>query len=391
MKHPDAGSKTKNALILSGGGARAAYQVGVLKAIAELLPKEAGNPFPIICGTSAGAINTAALAIYGKNFSQAVTLLLRVWANFRVHHVFRTDFMGVLKNSARWLGSLFRASLGQGISRPVSLFDRAPLQSLLEKHLPCERIALSISEGIVESVCITASSYGSGKSISFYHSASDTQQWSRARRLGLPSEITNLHLMASSAIPLVFSAIKLGKDYFGDGSMRQTAPMSPAIHLGADNLLVIGVASKPQYNGDDEDSVYPSFAQIGGHILNSIFIDNMEADLERLQRINNTLQLIPSHHLEEGGLSLRPVSVLAINPSQDLQQIAAKHLMSLPRGLRFLLRMLGAYGTKGSSLVSYLMFEKDYCRELIGLGYTDAMARRQELIEFLGLEKNTAS
>ena len=380
---------TKNALILSGGGARAAYQVGVLKAIAELVSEDAINPFPIICGTSAGAINTAALAIYGKNFQQAIVLLLRVWKNFHVHHVYRTDLMGAINNIGRWLASLLMAGVGNRKIKPFSLFDRTPLQNLLNKHMPCERIAESIRQGIVESVCITASSYGTGKSIIFYHSAANIEPWSRARRIGRQTEITQQHLMASSAIPLVFSAVKLGKDYFGDGSMRQTAPLSPAIHLGADNLLVIGVTSQPgKYANNNEESEYPTLAQIGGHILNSIFIDSMEADLERLQRINKTIQLIPSHHLEEGEISLRPVNVLVIDPSQDLQQIAVKHIVSLPRNLRFLLRILGAFNNKGSSLVSYLMFEKDYCRELIELGYADASARKLELIEFLGLEQN---
>ena len=373
--------KTKNALILSGGGARAAYQVGVLKALAQLYPEGASNPFPIICGTSAGAI-------YGKDFQRAVTLLTRIWKNFHVHHVYRTDILGIIKNIARWLANLFRAGVGKHKLTPASLFDRTPLQELLNRHMPCERIIDSLKEDVVESICITASSYSTGKSTIFYQSSVSNQQWSRARRLARPTTINHQHLMASSAIPLVFSAVKVDNDYFGDGSMRQTAPLSPAIHLGADHLLVVGVTNKSNNNtSNDTAPEYPTLAQIGGHILNSIFVDSMEADLERIERINKTIRLIPSHHLEEHGLSLRPISVLVIDPSQDIQQIAAKHILSLPRSLRFLLRLLGASNNKGSSLVSYLMFEKEYCRELIDLGYTDAMARKQELIEFLGLEQ----
>ena len=245
MKIKDSGTKAKNALVLSGGGARAAYQVGVLKAITELYPEDASNPFPIICGTSAGAINTAAMAIYGKNFKQSIVLLQRVWQNFHVHHVYRTDLPAAAKNVARWFASLFLASMGQHKLTPVSMFDRTPLLNLLDKHIPCNRIAESIKEGTVESISITASSYDSGKSITFYHSSREIQQWTRARRLGKAVEITRQHLMASSAIPFVFRAVRLGNSYYGDGSMRQTAPLSPAIHLGADKVLVIGVTSKP--------------------------------------------------------------------------------------------------------------------------------------------------
>ena len=192
--------------------------------------------------------------------------------------------------------------------------------------------------------------------------------------------------MASSAIPLIFNAVKLGNDYFGDGSMRQTAPLSPAIHLGANNLLVIGVTNTPENNTDEDDEhESPTMASIGGHILNSIFIDSMEADLERVQRINKTLEFIPTDEMENGDLSLKTVNVLVIDPSQDLQKISTKHIMSLPKSLRFLLRMIGALDHQGSSLVSYLMFEKPYCNELIDLGFNDAMERKQELMDFLGL------
>ena len=383
--------ENKNGLILSGGGARAAYQVGVLKAIAELLPKHAPNPFPVICGTSAGAINTAAIAIYGKRFQHSVMLLLRVWRNFHVDHVFRTDYKGAIKNSLHWFGSLFLASLGKKELKPVTLFDRAPLRALLSRYLPCERISESIANGTIESIGIVASSYGTGTSIAFYESSANIKSWSRARRVGRSSEITQQHLLASSAIPLVFRAIKIGNDYFGDGSMRQTAPLSAAIHLGANNLLVIGLTNQPGSVGDNNDDLeeemdYPSLGKITGHILNSIFMDSMEADLERVERVNKTIDLIPSHHLEEHDVSLRPINVLVISPSKDLQYIAIKHLMTLPRSLRFLLRSLGALGKKGGSLVSYLMFEKEYCRELIELGYQDAMERKEEIKDFLSLK-----
>lgn len=376
-------STKKNALILSGGGARAAYQVGVLKAIAELLPENSQNPFPIISGTSAGAINTVALAIYGKSYQHAIKRLLIVWSNFHVHHVFRTDIRGALKNSGRWFISLFLSSTDH--HKPVSLFDRTPLLNILNKYLPCKRITESLDAGIIEAISITASSYNTGKSISFYQSIKNIEPWTRARRMGRAATITAQHLMASSAIPLIFNAVKLGNDYFGDGSMRQNAPLSPAIHMGGNNLLVIGVTNVPDNITNDDEPESPTMARIGGHILNSIFIDSMEADLERVQRINKILQFIPVDEMENGDLNLKSVNVLVIDPSQDLQKISTKHIMSLPKSLRFLLRMIGALDHQGSSLVSYLMFEKPYCNELIELGYNDAMERKQELMDFLGL------
>ena len=261
--------KSKLALILSGGGARAAYQVGVLKAIAEITPKASSSPFPIVIGSSAGAINSAALAIYGGNFGDAVYRLQKIWRNFRVHQVFRSDVSGLLKGGFNWLLSALVGGMGK--HNPASFLDRAPLRKLLEKYLPCERINDSIIAGEIESLGITASAYGAGRSVVFYNTLQNIKPWQRSRRVGEPGEITVDHLMASSAIPFVFSAIRLGNDYYGDGSMRQIAPLSPAVHMGADKVLVVGVTKRrAEFKGADTEPDYPSLAVIGGHILNSI-------------------------------------------------------------------------------------------------------------------------
>ncbi|MDH5649484.1 MAG: patatin-like phospholipase family protein, partial [Gammaproteobacteria bacterium] len=273
--------KPKIGLILSGGGARAAYQVGVLKAICEFLPKDARNPFPIICGTSAGAINSAAIAIYGANFHEAVNRLLRVWRNFQTEKVFRADPVGIIKSGAHWLLALFLGGLGK--YNPTSLLDRSPLRRLLTHYMPCERIQESIDNGVIDALGITASGYTSGQSLTFYQGKDSITSWRRVRRLGSRSNITVDHLMASSAIPFIFSAVKVHREFFGDGSMRQTAPLSPALHLGAERILVIGVTNENDLQAERiQDTGYPSLAQIASHILNSIFLDAMEADLERL-------------------------------------------------------------------------------------------------------------
>jgi NTE family protein len=372
-------------LILSGGGARAAYQVGVLKAIAQMLPKEAPNPFPIICGTSAGAVNSAALAIYARRFQEGVKRLVTIWENFHVHHVFRADTIGVAANGARWIGALLLGGMGR--YNPVSLFDRTPLQELLTKYLPVKRIQASIDAGALRAVSISASGYTSRQSIAFYQGVKSLSPWQRARRVGCATEITIAHLMASSAIPFVFPAVEIDREYFGDGSMRQMAPISPALHLGADRVLVVGVRQTSTVTPPrpEQSPAYPSFAQIAGHALNSIFLDSLETDLERLRRINRTVRLIPPKQLRDSGINLRPIEVLVISPSEDLGKIANRHKDALPAPVRFMLRRIGALNREGSDLVSYLLFEEPYCRELIDLGFADTLKRKEEVLTFLGL------
>lgn len=379
------GTRPKVGLVMAGGGARAAYQVGVLKAVAELLPPGAPNPFPILSGTSAGAINAAALAAYALNFHDAVRRLNYIWRNFHVERVFRADATGIAASGARWLAALMLGGLGK--RNPQALLDRSPLAALLEHYLPMEKIQQAIDAGALHAVSVTAAGFSSGQSVSFYQGADSIAPWQRARRVGSATRLSVDHLLASSAIPLVFAAVKINREYFGDGSLRQIAPISPALHLGADRVLVIGVRyDSPARAPREHDPPYPTLAQVAGHVLNSIFLDSLEADLERLQRINRTVSLIPPQQRVEGGVTLRQVDALVISPSQDIERIAARHAHRLPRPVRFLLRGIGAGNRAGANLVSYLLFEKPYCRELISLGYADAMIRRDELLAFLAVK-----
>ena len=371
----------KIGLILTGGGARAAYQVGVLKAIAEILPRHAHNPFSIICGTSAGSLNAVTLAVNALHFRKGVQYLLNIWKNAHVGNIYRSDPVGVLSNTGRWLAGLFFSSLGINKLNRVSLLDNAPLVSFLTETLPCEKIQESIDAGVLYALSITASGYGSGQSVTFYQGVKGIRPWKRARRLGLPTRIDIKHLLASAAIPFIFPAVRINREYFGDGSMRQIAPISSALHLGANRVLVIGVGQgdleQPKRNriGD-----YPSLAQIAGHALNSIFLDSMEVDLERLRRINRTMSMIPEEVRHK--TNLRHVDVLVIEPSQPIEKIAERYAMNLPLSIRFLLRLLGAMRRSGSNLVSYLLFEKYFCRELVDLGYQDAIKRKDEIAAF---------
>jgi NTE family protein len=376
-------TRKKIALILSGGGARAAYQVGVLQAVADMLPKGAQNPFPILCGTSAGAINAASIAIYAQQFREAVWRMVHVWGNFNVGQVFRTDWPGLTISASHWLAAMSLGGLGK--HNPVSLLDRTPLERLLNHSLNFDNIENSIDMGLVHALSITASSISTGNSVAFYQGAPNIESWYRSRHMGVPEKITIQHLMASSAIPFVFAAEKIGSEFYGDGTIRQTAPASPALHLGADKLFVIGVRHLDEDKPERQEQYeYPSMGQIAGQILDSIFLDNIDLDLERMQRINRALEQIPEKHLPGDSRTMRHVDILNISPSQDLYKIAAKHAHYMPRSVRFFLRGIGASADRGSNLVSYILFERSFCRELIHLGYGDTMDRRDEVLEFIG-------
>ena len=372
----------KSAIVLAGGGARAAYQVGVLRAIKEILPDPRINPFPVICGTSAGAVNAGALAVHAEDFGRGVDKLLEVWRNFHPHHVYRSDFPGVVANSARWLTNFVFGAFLQ--NRRISLLDNRPLASLLSRHVDFTRIEANIAAGALDAIGITCSGYTSGQSCTFFQANESVSGWKRSQRVGIPTRLRVDHLMASSAIPFLFPAYHLNREYVGDGSMRQMAPVSPALHLGADRVLVVGTArirsEAPERTRGD---LYPSLAQVAGHVMNSIFLDSLAVDIERLERINRTVSVVPPEALRKMGLTLHHVDVLVITPSQPLETIALRHVRDLPYSIRFLLRTIGAMRRGGATLASYLLFEQGYCRDLIDLGYHDTIKRRDEVEAFL--------
>jgi len=371
------------ALVLTGGGARAAYQVGVLLAVAKLSNNRRQNPFPILCGTSAGAINATSIACLADNFGKAVSVLASFWRNMHAGDIYRADPLGIGISGAHWLSTM---TMGWLIRNPPrSLLDNAPLRELLTRHLDFRGIERSIAKGALHALSVSASGYESGDNINFFQGHPSAQPWRRVQRIGIRSDIGVDHLLASSAIPFIFPATKIHREYFGDGSMRQLAPISPAIHLGAERVLIVGAGRKNEHQERRRVDGHPSLAQIAGHALSSIFLDSLAVDIERMQRINRTLSAIPADIRDNSDIPLRPIHTLIISPSERLERIAAEHAKSLPWAMKMMLGGIGGMNRRNGTLTSYLLFEKPYTRALIDLGYADTMARSQEVGDFLDL------
>ncbi len=379
----------KNGLILSGGGARAAYQVGVLKALAEILPDGACNPFPVICGTSAGAINAVTLAAHEGCFSEAVKELEGIWLNLEPGNVYRYGWFEMLRGIARFGGSLLNR--GVGLHRPIALLDNTPLRELIEDKVHFNQIDRNIARGDLQAVSVTAMGYASGQSVCFFQASPDMDDWQRHRRIRRRTLLHVDHLMASSAIPTLFPTTKIEHEYFGDGALRQLAPISPALHLGADRIFIIGVSGNRDAKLSRKKPMpakhSPSMAQVIGHMFNSAFVDSLEGDIERLERTNEMLSLIPEEVRQEAGLPLRIVYNLVVSPTEPLDKIAGRKIRDLPASLRFILRNTGATASGGgASAASYLLFSHSFISELIALGYRDTMWDIEKIKPFFGLQ-----
>jgi NTE family protein len=374
-------NRHQTGLLLAGGGARGAYQVGVLKAVAELW-KGGTNPFPVICGVSVGSINAAYMASRAEDFRAGVAGLEQLWRDLRTDKVYRTDVPTVTTTALHWLATLTVGGFGGG--NPLSLLRNGPLETLLKDSIDFDGIDRCLTTGALEALAITASSYVTGRAMTFFQAPAQLPDWQRARRDGIHCEITAEHVLASAALPVIFPPQKVGDEYFGDGSLRLTAPLSPAIHLGAERILVVGTRDRRIEEGQavTRRKHVPTLGDIAGHMLDLLFNDNLNEDVERLRRINNTLSLLPPEKAKES--SLRTVEVLIVQPSQDMGEIAKRHVKEIPWTIRGLLRGAGAWGS-GWRVPSYLLFEPGFCGELIDLGYKDATARKDEIAAFLSI------
>lgn len=378
-------SQPKNALVVSGGGARAAYEAGVLKAIRELLPDPRHNPFPLLCGVSGGAINATSVAVAADDFGAAVDKLEAFWSGMSASDVYRADPLGVAVSGGRWMAAL---SLGWllGVG-PKALFDNSPLYDLLASHLDFSRLEGSIASHAIHALSITCSGYTSGQCVSFFQGRADLEPWQRAQWGGAHVKLGVDHIVASMGVPFLFPAVKLHREYFGDGVMRELVPLSPAIRLGADRILVISTGRMAVPEGERLPSHhYPSLAETAGHVLSGLYIDSLSADIERMTQVNRLVSLVPKETRDEAGIRWRPIELLVIEPSERLDFLAARHIDQLPWATRMLLRGVGATRNGGGAFASYLLFEATYTRALIDLGYRDAMARSGEIAAFLGVD-----
>ena len=368
------------ALILTGGGARAAYQIGVLKAVTELLPKKTNNPFSIISGTSAGAINAAAIGASANNFRLAIKKVERLWANLEVQQVYKCGPFDILRSVLRLAASLLHN--GVGMTRPLALLNTEPLKQLLEESINFKNLQLRIDNGHLNAIGITASSYTNGESITFYQSNNSVQPWSRARRKGVATSIMVEHLLASSAIPAILPSAKINGHYYGDGALRQVSPLSPALRMGAERIMVIGVSGNSTANSNQLGPTHsPSLAQMVGHVFNSAFIDALDNDLLQLERVNELVGMLENENPKHNYKTQKRVNLLCIQPSFDFDLLAEKHIKNMPFGMRRILKMTGA-SDGGGSLASYLMFDGNFCRELISNGYKDAMDQKELIKDF---------
>jgi NTE family protein len=401
-------------LVLTAGGARGAYQAGVLKRIGELpVFRRGSSPFRIIAGASAGAINGSTLAAMSGNFYAATRFLAQLWSDLRVPDVYRTDARSLSLNGLRFLQDLlFGGAIGgAGVQ---SLLNATPLRAFLQDRLPLSGIGESIRRGHLYAIAVTATSYHSGKSFTFIQGQPGHPVWRKARRVALPAKLSLDHVLASAAIPIVFQPVRLrtaaGEFWFGDGGLRLVTPLSPAIRLGASKLFAVGI--RCQRSADDLSQTellgtgdgkpvmpQPPLSQICGVLLNAIFLDHLDTDLDHLKRMNELIlahgnasePAVPSNGWPTPSEPMRCIESLVINPSEDLA-IVARHLSHrMPRLVRYLLEGLGTPDAQSADLTSYLLFDSAYTRALVDIGYRDAGARIDAIESFLAADQSAAA
>lgn len=370
------------ALVLTGGGARGAYQVGVLRHLARRFPE---LRIPILTGVSAGGVNVAHLAQHRGSFVEAVEQLVGLWQGLTPGHVFDVDASALLLNGMRWAIRLVSGGVGSGVGRTRGFLDTGPLQEYLERALKPESgvltgIDYNLKRGVLRAVAIGTTSFTTGQSV-IWVQGRKISLWERPKRRSVQTELRLSHVLASAALPLVFPAVLIDHEWHGDGGVRLAAPLSPALHLGAHKIIAVATryerttaeARRPDVLG------YPPPAQVLGVLYNAIFLDLVDQDVVRLARMNKILSAVPPERRD----GLRVVDILVVRPSRDLGRLAKEYEPRLPRAFRFLTRGTGTQETESPDFLSLMMFQDDYISRLIELGEADAAARSDEIAEFL--------
>ena len=373
-------------LVLSGGGARAAYQVGALSAISEISGNSNSSKIDIFTGVSAGAINSTFLALKADNFHQATVDLSKAWSSLTPSRVFRTGFGTMALSGTKWLAGLGGGGLFSTGSL-THLLDTAPLREFLFELLRFETLPALIESKRVVGVGISATNYSSGHVHTFYQAGMSLRPWRRVRRLGIRTELNSTHVMASAAIPMFFPPVKLPDGFYGDGCLRMGTPLSPAIHLGASKIIAIGIRPVQEAEALMPDpALVPQalkLSDVVGAVLNAVFLESLDGDIERVQRINGTLALMDAERRAKLEHPLREIPLLVLRPTRDLGEMAGEELQRMPRLIKYFMRGLGAEGGRGSDLLSYLAFQPSYINRLIKLGMEDTMARASEIEKFM--------
>ncbi len=383
----------KTALILSGGGARGAYQVGVLKGLSEILKSQKiEDPFKILSGNSAGAINTAYLAASDESLANGIEKLVYLWSQLHHENVFKTDLLSAGKFS---LTSLMGFSANKNFFQFNSLLNTAPLKELIEKNCDFKKIQTNLDQHRFESILITANNYNQGGAYTFIQTPQvfDNQRlnWGTSRFKPIKTTFKSEHVMASSSIPLLFPPIRIGNEYYGDGCVRNTSPCGPSIRLGASRLFVIGVRTLKDTPATPKPIVQNGVSLIGilNTLLNAVLMDSVEQDVSRIQKLNHLIESVPRSSLAKT-TDLKKIPVVFISPSTHLADLARERAHKLPRILRMTISAVGELD-EASEIMSYLMFETDYCKKLIEIGYEDALSAKKEIIHFFSEDDATAS
>jgi len=376
-------NEKKLALVHTGGGARAAYQVGVLRAIAEITGFEK-NPFAIISGFSAGALNGTWLASQSEHFEAVTRRMVETWSSLTVDNVFKVGPLSLSKIAYRWLRD--RSLGGLKKDQITYLLDTAPLAELIQNKINFKALNENIQNNLFHAISVNATDYRTGQSMAFYNGHKDIKDWNILNRKSFRTSISAEHVMASAAIPIFFPPVRIGESYFGDGVVRLNSPLSSAIHLGAEKLLVIGnrrTSPNPQTLRPASDGI--TLGEIVGTILSGLFLDSLDGDLERIARVNRGIAVMSPEAKASQPDKLREIPILHLAPQNDLVRAPADELSRMPTTFSYLLRGIGVSENKGSDLLSYLAFEPGYLNTLIQVGHEDTINRRAEVLKFFEL------